>query len=89
MKGNIGAAYQQEHKDLVDSIRANEPIVELRETANSSMTAVMGRMAAYSGKKVDWEFATQSSTLDLFPDTIDLTASRDSSFAIPGQTKLV
>ena len=49
MKGNIGAAYQQEHKDLVDSIRAGKPIVELIETANSSMTAVLGRSGGLHG----------------------------------------
>ncbi len=49
MKGDIGEAYKQEHKDLVDSIRAGKPIVELRPTAESSMTAVLGRMAAYTG----------------------------------------
>ena len=48
MKGSIGDAYKQEHKDLIDSIRAR-PIVELKETANSSLTAVMGRLAAYTG----------------------------------------
>ncbi|WP_168566989.1 Gfo/Idh/MocA family protein [Crateriforma spongiae] len=89
MKGDIGAAYEQEHKDLVQSIRAGDPIVEFAETAASSLTAVMGRMAAYSGQYATWDFVTKESTLQLFPDEIDLSASRESSHAIPGKTKLV
>lgn len=89
MKGNIGAAYQQEHKDLIDSIRAGKPIVEFKETSESSLTAVMGRMAAYTGQRVSWEFVTEKSTLDLFPDPFDIDGPLESpGYAIPGQTKL-
>ena len=45
----IAAAYKQEHRDLIDSIRAGKPIVELRQTADSSIAAVLGRVAAYTG----------------------------------------
>ena len=90
MKGDINAAYQQEHKDLVDSIRAGKPIVELAETADSSLTAVMGRLAAYTGQRVDWKFVTQQSTLDLFPDKLSLDGSLPiASYAVPGVTKLI
>ena len=90
MKGNIGDAYKQEHKDLIDSIRAGKPIVELRATAESSLTAVLGRMAAYTGKLVTWDFATNESKLDLFPKDFDIHGSRpEPEFAIPGKTKLV
>jgi myo-inositol 2-dehydrogenase / D-chiro-inositol 1-dehydrogenase len=90
MKGDIGAAYEQEHKDLVDSIRAGTPIVELKATAESSMTAVLGRMAAYTGQNVTWKFATEESTLDLFPKDFDIKGPRpEPEFAIPGKTKLV
>ena len=65
MRGNIGAAYRQEHKDLVDSIVAGKPIVEVMQTADSSLTAAMGRMSAYSGREVDWRFMTEKSELDL------------------------
>lgn len=90
MKGDIGAAYEQEHKDLIDSIRAGKPIVELRATAESSMTAVLGRMAAYTGQNVTWDFAVNESTLDLFPKDFDINGSRpEPEYAIPGKTKLI
>ncbi|MFK8111600.1 MAG: Gfo/Idh/MocA family protein [Rubripirellula sp.] len=89
MKGNIGDAYEQEHKDLVDSILAGKPIVELKATAESSMTAVLGRMAAYTGKDVTWKFATEESVLDLFPKDFDINGDRpDPKYAVPGKTKL-
>ena len=89
MKGDIGSAYKQEHKDLIDSIRNGEPIVELKTTADSSLTAVLGRMAAYTGQKVTWDFATTESKLDLFPKDFDIKGSRpEPAHAIPGKTKL-
>lgn len=88
--GNIGAAYQQEHKDLVDSIRAGAPIVELKQTADSSLVAVMGRLAAYSGQRVTWDFVSKESQLDLFPKDLAWDGALPApTHAIPGRTKLV
>lgn len=90
MQGSIADAYQQEHRDLIDSIRAGQPIVELKQTAESSLTAVLGRMAAYTGQKVTWEFVTEESQLDLFPKNLTWDAELPPPrFAVPGVTKLV
>jgi len=90
MKGSIADAYKQEHKDLIDSIRSGTPIVELRQTADSSLVAIMGRMAAYSGKRVTWTFASAESQLDLFPKNLTWDSSLpQSQWAIPGKTPLV
>ena len=90
MKGSIADAYKQEHKDLVDSIRAGKPIVELRQMADSSLVAVMGRMAAYSGQQVSWKFASEESQLDLFPKDLTWTSSLPRQpAAVPGKTKLI
>ncbi len=88
-RGNIGAAYRQEHKDLVDSIVAGKPIVELRQTAESSLTAIMGRMSAYTGKRVSWDFA-EKSKLDLMPKSLTMkSAIQSPGHALPGKTKLI
>ena len=90
MKGDIGAAYRQEHRDLVDSIQAGTPIVELKETAASSLTAVMGRMAAYTGDLVSWDFVTKTSTLDLYPKDLAWEGGRPEwRHAVPGVDKLI
>ena len=52
--------YEQEHADLIASIRAGKPYNELKNVAESTLTAIMGRMSAYTGKAVTWEQALQS-----------------------------
>jgi myo-inositol 2-dehydrogenase/D-chiro-inositol 1-dehydrogenase len=90
MGGSISKAYQQEHKDLIDSIRAGKPIVELKQTADSSLVAVLGRVAAYTGQKVSFDFLAKESKLDLFPKELTWESSLPApEFAIPGKTKLV
>ena len=55
--------YDQEHIDLVASIRDGRPLNELKTVAESTLTAIMGRMSAYTGKAVTWEQAlTRSRT---------------------------
>jgi len=52
--------YVQEHADLINSIRAGEPLNETQNVAESTLTAIMGRMSAYTGKEVTWEQALNS-----------------------------
>ena len=88
--GSIKDAYKQEHKDLIDSVVADKPIVELKQTAESSLTAVMGRVAAYTGQRVTWDFLTKESKLDLFPKGLAIGAALPApGHAVPGKTKLV
>ena len=47
--------YQVEHDKLFQSIRNNEVINDVEYGAKSTMTAIMGRMATYTGKKITWE----------------------------------
>ena len=47
--------YQTEHDTLQAAIRDNKPINNAYYGAESTMTAVMGRMATYSGKELKWE----------------------------------
>ena len=49
--------YEQEHADLVKAIRNNNAYNEGYYGATSSFTAVMGRMATYSGKVIKWDEA--------------------------------
>ncbi len=58
--------YVQEHIDLLESITAGKPLNELRQVAESTLTAIMGRMSAFTGKSVSWEQA-MNSELDTFP----------------------
>ena len=88
-KGSIGAAYRREHKELVDSIVAGKPIVELRQTAESSLMAVMGREAAYSGQVAAWDFMTKQSKLDLMPKVVTIPGDAPAPFVRkPGEYRL-
>ncbi len=82
--------YVQEHAELIDSIRSGAPRAELEATADSSLTAVMGRMAAYSGREITWDFVTNSQE-DLMADegaiTLD-TPIKSPGMPQPGQYKL-
>jgi myo-inositol 2-dehydrogenase/D-chiro-inositol 1-dehydrogenase len=47
--------YVQEHIDMVTAIRTGKPFNELENTAISVMTAIMGRVSAYTGKETTWD----------------------------------
>jgi myo-inositol 2-dehydrogenase / D-chiro-inositol 1-dehydrogenase len=49
------SAYIQEHIHMVESIRLNKKINQLEDLANSTMVAIMGREAAYTGKPITWD----------------------------------
>ena len=50
--------YVQEHKDLIAGMTGKGPkLNEARSVATSTMTAIMGRIAAYTGKEVQWDEA--------------------------------
>jgi predicted dehydrogenase len=56
-EGKGGDPYQVEHDDLFAAIRENKPYNEADYAAYSTMTAIMGRMATYSGMEVEWDAA--------------------------------
>lgn len=65
-RGRARSPYVQEHYDLYSSILSGNPLNEGDYGAYSTMTAIMGRMATYSGKEVTWETAFNSN-LNLQP----------------------
>lgn len=81
--------YVQEHTDLIESIRAGRPINELQNVAESTLTAIMGRMSAYTGKPVTWDQALNSKE-DTFPTKLDMNMELPvPPVPIPGKTKLI
>ena len=87
-KGN-NAPYEQEHFELVESIRAGAPIMEIQEVANSSMTAIIGREAAYSGQEVTFDWGTKESKMDLAPKDLNAKSNPVRVVPVPGEYKLV
>lgn len=77
--------YVQEHMDLINAIRTGKRINEAENVATSTMTAVMIRMSAYTGKEVSWDDVMESD-LKLGPPTYELVeAEIRKHVPIPGQ----
>jgi predicted dehydrogenase len=69
-----GNNHHQEHHDMFAALRRGEIYNEGDYGAESTMTAIMGRMATYSGKSIKWEEAINS-TLSLSPEKYDFAAN--------------
>jgi predicted dehydrogenase len=52
--------YVQEHIDLINAIQKDTPMNEGKQVADSTLTAIMGREAAYSGAGVEWDTVATS-----------------------------
>lgn len=81
--------YVLEHVDLIASIRGGQPLNEGRQIAESTMCAIVGRMSAYTGRAISWEWAMNSSTLDLSPAKYEFGPNPADPVAIPGATPLI
>ena len=82
--------YVQEHIDMMNSILGKGPhINEAMAVAESTMTCLMGREAAYSGRKVTWEMMMKSQQ-DLLPKSFDYKDSVPvPPLPVPGVYKFV
>jgi len=81
----LNNAYVQEHTDMIASIRAGKPLNELKQVAETSLSAIMGRMAAYTGKAITWDDALASQE-SLMPTTLTWGPMPIPPVAMPGQT---
>ena len=89
--------YEQEHLEFLQSIRAGQPFQRAKVLADSTMTAILGMMAVYSGQKITWQEALDSRFAFPPPGQITLNTEApvkpgtDGTYpvAIPGQTKYI
>lgn len=81
--------YQVEHDELFASIRKGEPINDGVWMCNSTLMAIMGRTAAYTGQEVTWEQAMNSEE-KLVPDNLTWDMKLPiAPMAMPGRTRFV
>ena len=78
-----------EHADLVKSIRDGKPINEGRQVAESTLSVIMGRMSAYTGRELSWDWVMNKSKLDLTPPKYEMGDLPVPAVAIPGKTELI
>jgi predicted dehydrogenase len=79
--------YQTEHDELFASIRNGKPINNGEYMAKSTLLAIMGRMATYTGQLISWEQAMNSKE-DLTPQKYEWGPIPTPAIAIPGVTKI-
>jgi predicted dehydrogenase len=79
--------YVQEHADLIASIRAGTPLNEGRQVAESTLTAMMGREAAYTGQVITWDELLNANQ-NLMPPAVAFGPLATPAVPMPGVTKL-
>ena len=88
--------YQVEHDNLFKSIREGNVISDAENGAKSTLSAIMGRMATYTGKKITWD-EIMNSKESLVPDNLSWNSTppilpdEDGNYdvPVPGKTKFI
>jgi predicted dehydrogenase len=78
--------YQNEHDALIASIRSGKPINNGEYMTRSSLMAILGRMATYTGQVITWEQALNSEE-NLAPARYEFGELKVPPVARPGETK--
>jgi len=91
----VGNPYVQEHVDLINSITSGKPINEAENVATSTLTAIMGRISAYTGQIVKYNDLVKDTespwySMAMSPSPIDfekgtVKAPKDNVVPIPGK----
>jgi len=79
----------RQHADQIAAIREGRELNEGRRIAESTMTCIMGRMSAYTGRALKWDWVMNASKLDLTPPKDEFGDLPKASVPVPGKTKLV
>ena len=88
--GKITDPYEQEHIDLITAIIQDKELNEVKTVTDSTLTAIMGREAAYSGSVVEWDdmlnskFAYGPELLYTDPSKLTWGAFRTLKSPLPG-----
>ena len=78
--------YQQEHQDLIAAIRAGTPLNDAHAIAESTLTGIMGREAAYTGRTIERE-EVLNSKMKLGPEKYEMGDLPFPEVPTPGQHK--
>jgi hypothetical protein len=80
--------YEQEHKEFFASLRAGQPLNDGVRLCHSTLVAIMGRMAAYTGEEITWDAALNSED-NLVPEKLDWDMNLPvRPMAMPGQNRV-
>jgi predicted dehydrogenase len=85
-EGSSPNGYVAEHGDLITSIRSGNPLNEAEQVAESTLTAILGREAAYTGRKITWEEISKS-PLELGPRDVEFGPHEVRPVPVPGKPR--
>lgn len=86
--GKKNIMHQTEHDELFAGLRSGHIINDGEFMTKSTMLAILGRMASYTGRKITWDEAMHSKE-DLSPAAYAWGSAPKSSIAMPGLTPFV
>ncbi len=87
-RGPDNNIYQTEHDEMFAGIRKGQPINNGQYMAKSTLLAILGRMATYTGQMITWEQALNSKE-DLTPPKYEWGPLAEPPVAVPGVTKFI
>jgi len=79
----------RQHADQIAAIRQGKHLNEGKRIAESTLTTIMGRMSAYTGRALKWDWVIKASKLDLRPEKYEFGDLPMRPVAVPGKTQLV
>lgn len=86
-KGERPSMYDVEHRELFAALRSGDTINNGEYMSNSTLLAIMGREACYTGQSIEWD-KLMNSELDLSPAKYEWGDVIQPAVAMPGATKL-
>jgi hypothetical protein len=82
--GEAPTMYEEEHRELFNAIREGRVINNGKYMCYSTLMAIMGREACYSGKVIKWDELLNSS-MDLTPHSYEFGPAPSVSIPMPGK----
>jgi predicted dehydrogenase len=79
----------KQHSEQIIAIREGKRLNEGRRIAESTLTSIMGRMSAYTGRALKFDWAMNASKLDLSPPEYEFGDLEMRPVAVPGKTRLI
>jgi myo-inositol 2-dehydrogenase / D-chiro-inositol 1-dehydrogenase len=83
----LSEAYQTEHDELFAAVRSGKPINDGEVSAHSTLMSILGREAAYTGKRITWKQLLDSNQ-NLMPKAFEFGNLAMPDVPVPGQYKL-
>lgn len=87
-RGHAPNMHLREIQELMAAVRSGNPINDGVNMTKSTLMAIMGRMASYTGQEITWEMATNSKE-DFTPSSYAFGPHPVAAVPVPGVTKFV